>query len=75
MADRILGDSILNIFFFLPTQFFIMNAWKKNKVKETSDIVKMKRLTWKQNLILFGIGIAVTFGFGLLLNRDRKSVV
>lgn len=62
------GDAILNIFYFLPTQYFIYKLWKRNRENESSDIVKMKKLNLKQILTVVVIGIASTIALGFLLN-------
>ncbi len=62
------GDAILNIFYFLPTQYFIYKLWKRNRVEESSDIVKMKRFNWKQILIVTSVGIVSTLVLGFILN-------
>lgn len=62
------GDAILNIFYFLPTQYFIYKLWKRNRENESTDIVKMKKLNWKQILTVAGIGLASTIALGFILN-------
>jgi nicotinamide mononucleotide transporter len=62
------GDAILNIFYFLPTQFFIMKLWEKNRITEKTDIIVMKRMSLKQIIILSSIGIIITIAFGFILS-------
>lgn len=62
------GDCILNLFFFLPTQFFILVHWRKNLRSDKKDIVHMKRLTLGQALGIAAIGAVTLIGFGFLLH-------
>jgi nicotinamide mononucleotide transporter len=61
------GDFLLNIFYFLPTQYFIWKGWKYNTRDINTDLVKMKKLTLKQIIYLSVGGVVVTIIFGFIL--------
>jgi nicotinamide mononucleotide transporter len=62
------GDMIINIFYFLPTQFIGIVAWKKMLQKGSKSDVKMRQLTAKQSAILLACALVLTIVFGLALN-------
>jgi nicotinamide mononucleotide transporter len=61
------GDWILNWFFFVPTQFLIFYFWRKNLKPKSIDLVKVKKFTLLQALLVMGGGVVafVAFGFAL----------
>lgn len=71
MAFRagIYGDAIVNIFYFLPTQFIGIVMWRKmQKRDKTKDVIK-RRLTGKQFLAIGVVGVAFTVLFALFLHN------
>lgn len=64
------GDALLNIFFFLPTQIFILLMWKKNI--DGDGIVTMKRLgPWARTLLAFGTLLAIGVFTVFLMGFDN----
>jgi nicotinamide mononucleotide transporter len=59
---------IINLFFFLPTQFVGMFAWKKMLKKGSRTDVKMRALKGTQTILLLVLAVIGTIGFGLVLN-------
>jgi len=62
------GDSIINILYFLPTQFIGLMFWKTRLRSESKDDVKMRKLTAKQGIVILLISLIVAVGFGLCLH-------
>ncbi|MDR2750810.1 MAG: nicotinamide riboside transporter PnuC, partial [Clostridiales bacterium] len=62
------GDMIINIFFFLPTQFIGIVAWKKMLQKGSKTDVKMRQLTQTQSALLLVAALVLTIVFGLALD-------
>lgn len=59
------GDFLLNIFFFLPTQYLVWKGWTSHLA--TKDITIMRRLSFKQIIlgILAGVVFSVALGYVL----------
>lgn len=70
MAYRIgyYGDAIINIVYFLPTQFVGLLFWKTRLESKSKVDVKMRKLTVKQATCIFASGLVVSIGFGMMLN-------
>ena len=62
------GDAIINIVYFLPTQFIGLLFWKKHLKPESTTDVKMRKLTIKQFLLIIIVGIASAVLFGIFLH-------
>lgn len=60
------GDAIINIVYFLPTQFIGLLFWKA-RLKSKVD-VKMRKLTVKQAICVIILSLIVAVGFGLCLH-------
>ena len=63
------GDMLLNLGYFLPTQFIGIFAWKKMMKPGSMTDVKMRRLTATQTFFLLVGSIVATILFGLFLSR------
>lgn len=61
------GDALINILYFLPTQFVGLLFWKSRLKNESKTDVKMRRLSPKQAILMVMIGFAASAGFGLCL--------
>jgi nicotinamide mononucleotide transporter len=69
-----LGDAMINLIWFFPTQFVGLFMWKKlvekRKNRElNNNSVPMRSLNWKQYLIFISIGIFLILLFALLLHN------
>lgn len=62
------GDAIINIVYFLPTQFIGLLFWKTRLISKSKMDVKMRKLTVKQAIYIFIIGLVVSIGFGICLH-------
>jgi nicotinamide mononucleotide transporter len=62
------GDAIINIAYFLPTQFVGLLFWKTRLKSGSNADVKMRKLTAKQALYIIGLGFIAAVGFGLCLH-------
>lgn len=62
------GDAILNIFFFLPTQFIGYYMWSKRLRTNSNEFVQMKKLTVDQGAIIALISVLATVAFGAILS-------
>jgi len=62
------GDWILNWFFFVPTQFLILVFWQKNLKPKSIDLVKVKKFTWLQILLVTAGAVAAFVVFGFVLH-------
>ena len=60
------GDVMLNLLYYLPTNFIGWAAWKKHINKDTNVVYK-KRMTLKQDLLLAVISIVGVVGYGYIL--------
>ena len=70
------GNMLLYLLYYIPMQVLGIFRWQKHLKKESGEIVKIK-LTQKQNLILFLIGIIGCIGTIVLLNyfHDKSPVI
>jgi nicotinamide mononucleotide transporter len=62
------GDAIINIAYFLPTQFIGLFFWRRRLESGSKADVKMRKLTVKQAICIITLGFIVTVGFGLFLH-------
>ena len=60
------GDVMLNLLYYLPTNIIGWVAWRKNINQETK-IVYMRRMTWKQDVLLGVVSVAGVLGYSLIL--------
>jgi len=63
------GDAIINIAYFLPTQFVGLLFWKRRLKKGSKEDVRMRKLTPKQVVYTITLGLIVTVIFGLFLHN------
>lgn len=61
------GMLMLNIFYYLPMQFYGYYVWQKNMNPITHEVYK-KNMTLKQNIILFVSVFVLTILYGMFLN-------
>lgn len=61
------GDAIINLFYMLPFQLIGFLWWNKHLRPKSKEDVIMRKLTWKQSLIVGFIGIvsSILIGLGL----------
>ncbi|ROR25816.1 nicotinamide mononucleotide transporter [Mobilisporobacter senegalensis] len=62
------GDAIINIVYFLPTQFIGLLFWKTRLKNKSKVDVKMRKLTVKQAVCIFILGLFISIGFGVWLH-------
>lgn len=60
------GDVMLNLLYYFPTNILGWVLWAKNVNKETKEVYK-KRMTKKQDLIVFIISVVGIFGYSFVL--------
>lgn len=60
------GEVMLNLLYYLPTNFIGLYMWSKNMNNSTDEVVK-KRLSLKSSIIAYGSIIVATFGYGFVL--------
>lgn len=63
------GDTILNIFWFVPTQVIGYFMWRRNLDEGSKTDVKMKKLKWQSIVIILIVCILFTICLGLLLTN------
>ncbi len=63
---RYYGDVMLNLLYYLPTNIIGWIAWSKNFNKETK-VVYMRRMTWKQDILLGVVSVAGVLGYSYVL--------
>lgn len=63
---RYWGEVMLNLLYYLPTNFIGLYLWSKNINKETEEVVK-QRLNVKNSIILYILLAITTVGYGFLL--------
>lgn len=62
------GDAIINIVYFLPTQFAGIIFWRSRLKAGSKTDVKMRKLTVRQAIYIISLGIIIAIGFGLFLH-------
>lgn len=62
------GDAIINIAYFLPTQFIGLLFWGRRLKTGSKADVRMRKLTPKQAVMIITSGMIVTVLFGLFLH-------
>jgi len=64
---QVYGDFMLNIFYYLPMQFWGWYIWTKPEFKAGADVVKTKLLSWKGWIVLVVVAAVATVGYGFYL--------
>ena len=67
------GEVMLNMLYYLPTNFIGMYAWSKNMNKEVQE-VKKERLSLKNSIIAYGLVAVGIFGYGYILKLMNGSL-
>lgn len=62
------GDAIINIFYFLPTQFVGILFWKTRLANLSKTTVRMRRFTVRQGIGLGMAAFSICVGFGICLH-------
>ncbi len=62
------GDWLLNWFFFVPTQFFILIFWKKHLMPLSMDIIRIAQFKKWQVLLTIFLSLVALIAFGFALN-------
>ena len=65
--NKYYGEVMLNVLYYLPSQFIGYYLWNKNINKDTGD-VNGKKLTLVQSLVLVGAIVVGVFGYKFLLD-------
>jgi len=69
------GDAIINIFYMLPFQLIGFLWWKKHLRPMSKSDVKMRKMNWKQSLLVTVVGLGATLLVGIgLFNVDNWFV-
>ncbi|MCY3414946.1 MAG: nicotinamide mononucleotide transporter [Candidatus Heimdallarchaeota archaeon] len=68
------GEVMLNLFYFLPMQFWGIWQWTRPDYKKSSDEVFVNFLSNKQRIIVAVVSISVTFFYGLVLQYIGGSL-
>lgn len=63
---RYWGEVMLNLIYYLPTNFIGIYLWKKNLNAETEE-VKKEKLTLKSSIIIYSLLIVSTFAYSFIL--------
>lgn len=63
---RYWGEVMLNLIYYLPTNFIGICLWKKNLNTETEE-VKKEKLTLKSSIIIYSLLIVSTFAYSFIL--------
>ena len=67
------GEVLLNMVYYLPTNFIGMYVWSKNMNKEVQE-VKKERLSLKNSIIAYGLVAVGIIGFGYFLKLINGSL-
>jgi nicotinamide mononucleotide transporter len=59
------GDMLINLVYMLPFQLIGFLWWKNHLRPASKTDVKMRKLTWKQSLVVTVVGIGATLAVGL----------
>ncbi len=62
------GDVMLNMLYYLPTEFIGIYAWKKNMNQSTGEVVK-KKLNLKQSIWVYAGTAAAVGVYGFILGK------
>ncbi len=69
------GDVILNMLYFLPMTFFGIYFWGKNsKKKDETKVVLVKKLSWRNKILVFGLSLILVYGLGLFLKMIQGTL-
>jgi nicotinamide mononucleotide transporter len=69
------GDVMLNMLYFLPMTFFGIYFWGKNsKKKDETEVVLVKKLSWKNKILVFGLSLILVYGLGLFLKMIQGTL-
>ena len=68
------GEVMLNLLYYLPTNFIGLYMWSKNMNNSTDEVVK-KRLSLKSSIIAYGSIIVATFGYGFVLKLMKQPLL
>lgn len=63
------GEVMLNMFYFFPMQFIGIYLWKKKRLSEKKDDVKVVYMSTKQRIIWSAITIIATILYGFVLKK------
>lgn len=66
--SKLYGETMLNLIYYVPMQFYGFYVWNKNMNAETNE-VKKRHMTNKTRLIFLGMTILGTVLYGILLHR------
>ena len=67
------GEVMLNLIYYLPTNFIGLYMWSKNMDNNTDEVVK-ERLSLKSSIIAYGCVIAATVGYGFVLKMMNGTL-
>ena len=65
---RYYGEVMLNLLYYLPTNFIGLIAWKRHFNEDSGEVVKT-RMSLKSSAITYALTAAAIFLYGLLLKR------
>lgn len=69
------GDVMLNMLYFLPMTFFGIYFWGKNsKKKDETKVVLVKKLNWKNKILVLGLSLILVYGLGLFLKMIQGTL-
>lgn len=61
------GEMMTYMFMSLPIAVFSIVTWVKNPYKKGNNVVKIRRMTWRECALMFGTGIFITVVFYFIL--------
>ena len=69
------GDVMLNMLYFLPMTFFGIYFWNKNsKEKEETKTVLVKKLSWKNKILILAGSLVLVYALGLFLRMIQGTL-
>jgi len=63
-----LGDAVMFGFFLVPMQFIGIKTWRGRLQRDSTEDVRMKRLTTKHRILIFGLILITSSIFAIFLN-------
>ena len=64
----LIGETMLNLIFYVPMQFVGFYIWKKNMNSKTNEVIK-KKMSWKNRIIWTLLLAVATAGYGVALQK------
>ena len=73
--SNLLGDCVLNLFYYTPMQFVGFFVWTKRKDSSDSSRIRARAMSPRSRILLGIVSIALVAAFGFLLAKLKQNAV